>query len=62
MPSLPRGCLVVRTYFADDSAWEQLKIAAEQPDAYSGYIANVSFVNDRTWGVGCRDLKGADAC
>jgi hypothetical protein len=44
--SLPGGCLVVRTYFGDQEAWERLMAAVQQPDSDDGYVATVTFVDD----------------
>jgi hypothetical protein len=58
MSPLPHGCLVVRTEFSDDDAWERLKAAAQQPDVGSGYIATVRFVDDPVWdGLTPDDLR-----
>ncbi|MDT4912369.1 MAG: hypothetical protein QOC66_1497 [Pseudonocardiales bacterium] len=47
MPILPPGCLVVRAHFGNDDAWNRLKAAVERPDAATGYVAIVNFVDDR---------------
>jgi hypothetical protein len=48
MDILPRGSLVVRTWFGNDEAWEQLKIAIATPSE-DGFLAEVQAVEDRSY-------------
>ena len=56
MSNLPTGCLVVRTHFGYEEAWNRLKAAAAEPNETTGYVATVSFVDDPAF----RDLTPED--
>ena len=56
MDALPPGSLLVRTWFGDDEAWEQLKIAVATPSE-EGFLADVLVIDDRCYaGLGPRAL------
>jgi hypothetical protein len=46
---VPRGSLLVRTWFGNDDAWQRLKAAVETPSE-EGFLAGVKFVDDRACG------------
>ena len=57
MNTLPLGSLLVRTWFRDDDAWQRLKAAVETPSD-EGFLAYVSFVDDRRYeGMDAETLK-----
>lgn len=45
MVALPRGPVLVRTWFGDDGAWDSLVRAVDTPSD-EGFLANVNLVND----------------
>jgi hypothetical protein len=48
MDPLPLGCVLVRTWFGNDEAWEQLKVAVDTPSE-DGFLATVRVVEDRSY-------------
>jgi len=48
MDPLPLGSLLVRTWFGDDEAWQQLKVAVATPSD-EGFLAYVQLVDDRCY-------------
>ena len=51
MKGLPKRCVLVRTWFGDDAAWESLVMQAQTPSD-EGFLADVTVVDDLSF----RDL------
>lgn len=62
MKPLPptQDALVLRTNFSDDVAWREVCAAISAPSPGDGFLANVSFVEDRSFeGATVNDLVSA---
>jgi hypothetical protein len=59
LPATP-DALVLRTDFSDNTAWREVCIAISAPSPGDGFLANVSFVEDRSFeGATVSDLVSA---
>lgn len=57
MTELPHACVLVRTWFGDDTAWESLVLDVGTPND-DAFLANVVPVNDRAFeGLSAQALK-----